>query len=204
MKTRTPDFASDYELGRSPALRELECCVLGCAYGTTSWTTRREASRISELLELRPRDTLLDVGAGFGWPGLCLAHLIGCDVILVDLPLVGLRVALERAATDGMEARCHVIVADGAALPLEAESVDAVSHSDVLCCIEAKLSMLRECRRVACSAAKMVFSVIAPAPSLSEVERKIAIESGPAYVDVAGDYAVLLGQSGWDVLSGPT
>jgi len=30
IKTRTPDFARDYELGGAGVLRELECCALGC------------------------------------------------------------------------------------------------------------------------------------------------------------------------------
>ena len=52
MKTPARDFARDYELGRSPALLELERCVLGCDYGATSLTTRQEASRIAERLEI--------------------------------------------------------------------------------------------------------------------------------------------------------
>jgi SAM-dependent methyltransferase len=200
MKTPARDFARDYELGRSAAVRELERCVLGCDYGATSWTTRQEASRIAGLLELQPRDTLLDVGAGSGWPGLYLAQLLGCHVVLVDLPLVGLRVALQRAAADGLEMRCRTIVADGAALPFRDGSFDAVSHSDVLCCLEAKLAVLQACRRVARAAAMMAFSVIAPASSLSAAEREIAIESGPPFLDVDRDYADLLDQSGWGLL----
>jgi hypothetical protein len=42
----------------------------------------------------------------------------------------------------------------------------------------------------------MVFTVIAPAPSLADSARQIAIESGPPFVDVPGGYAVLLDQSG--------
>ena len=45
----------------------------------------------------------------------------------------------------------------------------------------------------------MVFSVIAPATSLSASERQVAIESGPPFVDVDRDYALLLEQSGWRV-----
>jgi hypothetical protein len=45
----------------------------------------------------------------------------------------------------------------------------------------------------------MVFSVIAPAASLSASERRVAIESGPPFVDVDRDYALLLEQSGWCV-----
>jgi SAM-dependent methyltransferase len=180
-------------------MRDLERSVLGCDYGGTSWTTRREADRIAELLELRPGVRLLDVGAGAGWPGLYLAHVTGCDVVLADLPVVGLQIALERAAADGIKARCRAVVADGATLPFGESSFDALSHSDVLCCMPAKLSMLQACRRVACEGARMVFSVIASAPSLSPSERQIAIESGPEFVDVDGDYALLLEQSGWSV-----
>jgi ubiquinone/menaquinone biosynthesis C-methylase UbiE len=192
-------FARDYELGRSAAMRDLERSVLGCDYGGTSWTTRREAGRIAELLGLRPGVRLLDVGAGAGWPGLYLAQVTGCDVVLADLPVVGLQTALERAAADGLEERCRVVVTDGAALPFGESSFDAVSHSDVLCCMPAKLAMLQACQRVACTGARMVFSVIAPAASLSESERQLAIESGPPFVDVARDYSLLLEESGWRV-----
>ncbi len=195
-----PDFTSDYELGRAAVLRELECCVLGCAYGATSWTTRREASRIAEMLALGPGDRLLDVGAGSGWPGLYLAQLAGCDVVLVDLPLIGLQIAQERAVADGLALRCRVAVANAAALPFKDGSFDVVSHSDVLCCLPAKESMLHACRRVARAGAKMAFSVIALAPSLSDAERQIAIASGPEFVDVSGDYSTLLGESGWVLL----
>ena len=160
MKTRTPDFSRDYELGRAAVLRELECCVLGCDYGGTSWTTRVEASRIAELLDLCSGAKLLDVGAGSGWPALFLAQTTGCDATLVDLPLTGLRVAVERAVTDGLAQRCSVVVADGAALPFKDGSFDAVSHSDVLCCLPDKLATLQACRRVARAGAKMAFSVI--------------------------------------------
>ena len=42
-----------------------------------------------------------------------------------------------------------------------------------------------------------MFTVIAFAPELADSERQIAIESGPPFVDIPVDYAVLLGQSGW-------
>src|SRR6266481_9546437 len=88
------------ELHRSPAMRDLERSVCGCAYGSTSWTTRREAERIAQLLELHPAAKLLDVGAGTGWPGLYLAELTGCDVVVVDLPLGGLRLIKKQGAAD--------------------------------------------------------------------------------------------------------
>jgi ubiquinone/menaquinone biosynthesis C-methylase UbiE len=192
-------FAQDAEFARSVAMRDLERSVCGCDYGSTSWTTRREAERIVELLELRPGAKLLDVGAGSGWPGLYLAHRSGCDVVLVDLPLAALRSALERATADGMIERCEVVAADGAALPFKDASFDALSHSDVLCCTPDKQAVLRGCRRVARAGARMVFTVIAPARSLTRSELQIVVESGPPFVDTADDYAALLEQSGWRV-----
>ncbi len=194
-------FSRDYELLGSIPLRNLERAVLGCDYGATSWTTRREATRIADLLELDVRTRLLDVGAGAGWPGLYFAQLIGCDVVLTDLPLLGLELARERGTRDGLTEHCDVVVADGGALPFADASFDAISHSDVLCCMPAKLAMLRECRRVARPGHRMAFSVIVPAASLSESERQRALASGPEYVDVPEGYAALLEQSGWRLLT---
>jgi ubiquinone/menaquinone biosynthesis C-methylase UbiE len=178
-------------------MRDLERSVYGCDYGSTSGTTRLEAERIAQLLELRPAAKLLDVGAGSGWPGLYLAQLTGCDVVMVDLPLAALRIARKRAAADGLTQRCEAVAADGAALPFRDASFDALSHSDVLCCTPDKLGVLRACRRVARNGSRMAFTIIALAPSLADSERRIAIESGPKFVDIEEDYAVLLDQSGW-------
>jgi O-methyltransferase StaMB len=190
-------FAKCADVGRSIPMRDLERSLCGCDYGSTGNTTRREAEQIAGLLDLGPGARLLDVGAGSGWPGLYLAQLTGCDVVVVDIPLAALRIALERATADGQSERCRVVAADGAALPFEDGSFDALSHSDLLCCTPDKLGVLRACRRVARDGARTVFTVIAPAPALAEPERRIAIASGPKFVDTPDDYAVLLDQTGW-------
>jgi SAM-dependent methyltransferase len=193
-------FERTYACGCAPVVRELERRVLGCDYGGTSWTTRSEADRIASRLALRPGIHLLEVGAGSGWPGLYLAQRTGCEVTFADLPIEGLRAAIERAAADGLARRCAAVGADGAKLPFRDRAFDAVGHSDVLCCMPAKLAMLRECRRVAREGAKMQFSVIAVAPNLSDGERRVAIEGGPPFVEAPDDYGVLLAQSGWRLL----
>ena len=185
------------ELARADAVRDLERGVYGCDYGGNGGTTRVEAERIAQLLELRPGAKLLDVGAGSGWPGLYLAQLTGCDVVMVDLPLAALRIARDRAAADGLAQRCSAVAADGAALPFGDASFDALNHSEVLCCTPDKLGVLMACRRVARDGSRMAFTIIALAPSLSDSERQVALESGPTFVDLEDDYAVLLDQSGW-------
>ena len=193
------EFECGYEFAGSPVMQELERSVLGSDYGATSWTTRREADRMAALLQLDPKLRLLDVGAGSGWPSLYLARISGCDVTVSDIPMSGLRAAMARASTDGLGARCLVVAADGARLPFADGSFDAVSHSDVLCCMPEKQAMLRECRRVARDGARMAFSVIAVAQLIEGAQRRVALDSGPAFVE-SEDYAILLERSGWRLL----
>ena len=200
VRALTAEFDRSYQLGRLPALREVDCCVTGCDYGATSWTTRREAEQLAEWLELDSSTRLLDVGAGSGWPGLYFARITGCDVTLADLPLAGLRVAAERAAAEELIARCAVVVADGAKLPFRDGVFDRVSHSDVLCCMHSKLAMLNGCRRVTRAGARMAFSAIVLAPELSPVDRDCALDAGPPFVETPVVYSEMLEQSGWHML----
>jgi SAM-dependent methyltransferase len=81
---------------------------------------------------------LLEVGAGSGWPALYLAARAGCDVTLTDLPPGALRIAMERAARDGIPGACQAGAADAAHLPFRDAHFDAINHSDVLCCLVQK------------------------------------------------------------------
>src|SRR5690242_730310 len=94
------DFVNEYEIGQSPLMREIEQRVRGSVYGATSWTTRAQAEATAQRLGLAPSSRLLELGGGAGWPALFLATLSGCEVVITDLPLSGLRVARARAASD--------------------------------------------------------------------------------------------------------
>ena len=193
-------FAASYEVSNLPAMREVERTVLGCDYGGTSWTTSAQADQIVDLLDLQPNVHILDIGAGSGWPGLYLADTSGCEVTLLDLPVNALAKARERARRDGIDDRVIAIAASGAALPFADSSFEAISHSDVLCCLPEKVEMLEECRRIATDDANMLFSVIAVAPQLSDADRDRAIEAGPPFVDAPNGYAELLADCGWRVI----
>lgn len=195
------DFARDCEIAQLPLMREIERCVRGSDYGATSWTTREQAERASARLALAPGLRMLDLGAGSGWPGLFLAMLSGCEVVLTDLPLSGLRIARARAVSDGLDTRCSALAADGAALPFADRFFDRIHHADVLCCMDRKREMLRECRRVARERACMEFSVISLARGPADHnERRLVQKSGPPFPDAGADYAELLSATGWSVL----
>lgn len=191
-------FAAQYEQASHPAFRELERSVLGCDYGGTSWTTRSQADLISAPLRLDEGVHMLELGSGAGWPCIYLADQSGCDLTLLDLPVNALKQARERSVGEGLSV--GAVSASGAQLPFASASFDAIGHSDVLCCLPEKRKMLEECRRVARPGARMLFYVIAPGEGLGAGERSEAIETGPPFVGLDGDYAGLLLASGWNQL----
>jgi phosphoethanolamine N-methyltransferase len=199
-QAQTERFAESYLCAQTPTMRAIERSVCGCDYGGSSWTTREETERLTALMGLRPGLRLLDVGAGSGWPGLYMAGMSGCDIVLVDLPLAGLRIAADRAAADGMANACWVAVADGANLPFADNSFDAVSHSDLLCCLRPKRAVLEACRGVIHRGGRMVFTVISVAPGLSPSDYGRAVENGPEFIESEADYPTLLAQTGWGLV----
>ena len=129
----TDHFDRRYRLGAAPARRLVEQAVLGSDYGATSYTTIDDAADLGRRLQLGPGVSLLDVGAGCGFPGLHLAETTGCRVVLADRPAEGLRVATRRALDDGLADRCDIVQCSGDLLPFADGVFDAVVHTDVLC-----------------------------------------------------------------------
>lgn len=122
-----------YRLGEAPARRWVEQVVLGSNYGAISYTTISQAAELATRLQLGPGVSLLDLGAGSGWPGLYLAAISGCRVVLADRPQDGLRIAQQRAREDGLADRCGFVRSSGEQLPFRSQTFDAIVHSDVFC-----------------------------------------------------------------------
>ncbi len=193
-------FGLAYAQSHLPVMQRIERAVCGCDYGGVSWATREEIDQVSAMLALRPGQHLMDLGAGSGWPGIYLAKQSGCDITLLDLPLEGLAVATARAREDGLTGSFSASVADGRTLPFADESFDAITHSDVLCCLPGKQDVLAECQRTLRSDGRMIFSVISIAPGLNDRDRARAVEIGPPFVVSEKPYDEMLRQTGWAVL----
>lgn len=196
-QAQTARLDADYEAARNPIVQAVTNDVCGCGYVGISWTTRDESDQMLDFLALSAADRLLDVGAGAGWPGLFFTNVTGCHLTLLDLPESGLRIARERAIADGVDARVQTVQGDAADMPLPTSSLTAISHSDVLCCLQKKRETLAECRRVICDGGRMAFSVISIAPGLDGGALQSAIEAAPEFC--AGDqpYPEMLAATGW-------
>jgi ubiquinone/menaquinone biosynthesis C-methylase UbiE len=126
-------FGDRYSEERTDVVRQIERAVIGADFGANGYTTVRQADLLAERLQLRPLMRLLDLGAGRGWPGLYLAARSGCQTVLSDVPVEGLREALARADTEDLADRVTAAASSARGLPFRAGSFDAVVHTDVLC-----------------------------------------------------------------------
>ena len=126
-------FEERYGIALPPVARQIERRVIGGDWGANGYTTMAQADTLADKLGLSATDRLLDIGTGRGWPGLYLAATSGCQVVLTDLPLEGLRAAADRAAAEGLAGRAGMVVAAASGLPFRAGSFDAIVHTDVLC-----------------------------------------------------------------------
>ena len=114
-------------------VRRIELAVIGGDWGANGYTTSAQADQLATVLELHASSMVLDVGAGRGWPGLYLAEITGCSVVLTDVPIEGLALARERSMEERLDGRTWPVNASARALPFPAETFDAVVHTDVLC-----------------------------------------------------------------------
>ena len=196
---QTERLELSYAKLQTDVMLAIERQVCGCDYGGNSWTTRDDVQKFEKILELQPGLRFLDLGAGSGWPGLYLAKRSGCDLTLVDLPLTGLQIAAERAFNDQLTGACCIVCANATNLPFNDGCFDALSHSDLLCCLKQKRAVLESCKRVICKGGRMAFTVISIAASLSPTEREDTLAVAPEFAESETDYLTMLTQTGWSV-----
>jgi ubiquinone/menaquinone biosynthesis C-methylase UbiE len=190
-------FAERYRVLPSDAARHIEQVVIGGDWGANGYTTMAQADRLATELGLGPESVLADIGCGRGWPGLYLAARTGCKVVLSDVPKEALRIAKHRAGSDGLEPRATVVCADAIQLPFASGSFDAIVHTDVLCCVRPKLTLIRECARVLRLGGRMAFLSIHPAADLTPSHRRRASRDGPIHVALSRPHHELLARAGF-------
>jgi cyclopropane fatty-acyl-phospholipid synthase-like methyltransferase len=176
---RRDTFDARYRADVLEANLPVEREAVGTDYGNTGFTTKAQAELLLEVLDLAPADLLLDLGSGAGWPGLYLADRSGCRVVVSDLTLSGMQHALRRTRADGLAGRTAAVVATARQLPFRPDSFDAMVHTDVLCCVNAKVSVLRASRRLLRRRGRLAFFTITVAEGLSAANQRRARLDGP-------------------------
>lgn len=192
-------FEEVYARVTSPTMQKIERQVCGCDFGGNSWTTREQAEVLIPHLKLGASSSLIDLGAGTGWPGIYIAKKSGCCTTLVDLPEIGLRIAKLRAEDEGISALIETRNADAADLPFPSARFDAISHSDLLCCLVRKRKVLEQCRRIIRVGGRMAFTVISLARGLSPSSHARALKNAPEFIEAETSYQVHLEKTGWAV-----
>ncbi|WOC15130.1 class I SAM-dependent methyltransferase [Pseudochrobactrum sp. MP213Fo] len=102
-----------------------------CAYFETPQTSLAEAQlakkrHIAAKLQIRPDDTLLDIGCGWGGLGLYFAELLQADVTGVTLSHEQFQIANQRAQTRGLSTQARFILQDYRKLDQQFDRISSV------------------------------------------------------------------------------
>ncbi|MEV6315560.1 methyltransferase domain-containing protein [Streptomyces sp. NPDC051776] len=115
--------------------------------------TMAEASRqltdlLTEKLQVKPGDRVLDLGCGSGAPSIRLARTTGAQVVGITNSAVQIEAAVRNGQEAGLGDRVSFICADATVLDFEAESFDAVLMIESIFHLPDRLGALREVARV--------------------------------------------------------
>jgi cyclopropane fatty-acyl-phospholipid synthase-like methyltransferase len=190
-------FSERYRVASNEVTRQIERAVIGADWGANGYTTVEQADRLASEVGLGPSSLVLDLGSGRGWPGLYLAATTGCRVVMSDVPQEALRFAVTRAGAEKLDRRAPAVRCSARRLPFAPSTFDAIVHTDVLCCLRPKLTVLRECARLLIPGGRMAFFTIHPADGLGPADRRRAARHGPIAVSVSRPHRELLKAAGF-------
>jgi cyclopropane fatty-acyl-phospholipid synthase-like methyltransferase len=181
-------FARDIE---SPTSRQARREVYGDEYPEEarprSFITRSELRRMARELDVGPGQTFVDLGCGWGGPGLWLARETGAGVVGIDLSDVGVARARERAEELGLADRARFEVGDLTATGLPEAGFDGAVSVDVLWSVPDKSGAFRESARILKPGARFVFT---------NWDWEL---SPPGYPPPLSDHRPVLDEAGFDV-----
>lgn len=194
-------FEEVYARATSLTTQKIERQMCGCNFGDNSWTTREQAEELIPHLKLRPSSSLIDLGAGTGWPGIYIAKKGGCRTTLADLPEIGLRIATQRAEDEGVSDRTETRIGDPADMSFPSACFDGISHIELLRCPIRKRKVLDQCRRIIREGGRMAFTVISLARGLTPSLHARALKNAPEFIESETNYQAQLEKTGWVVAS---
>ena len=104
--------------------------------------------QIASMLEVAPKDHLLDIGSGIGGPARYFAHRFGCRVTGIDLTSEFCDAARHLTRLLGLESKVKFELGDALRMPFADASFDGAYSMNVSMNIADKPALYREIRRV--------------------------------------------------------
>lgn len=170
------------------------------------------ALRVAEAADLRPGDTLLDVGFGFADQDLLwMERRPPARIIGLNLTASQVEVARRRVAARGLEDRIDLRLGSATDIPLPAQSVDAVVALECAFHFRDRARFFEEAHRVLRPGGRLALADILPMPPLPDgrgrlqqrlswwlVASKFAIPPDNAYL--RPEYQALLARRGFTAI----
>ena len=120
--------------------------------------------QLASMLEVAPKDRLLDIGSGIGGPARYMAHRFGCRVTGIDLTAEFCDVARHLTRLLGLESRVDFETGDAVSMPFADASFEGAYSMNVSMNIADKAGLYREIRRVLKPGGWLMLSELADGP----------------------------------------
>jgi SAM-dependent methyltransferase len=163
-----------------PAFQNIRKDTYGEDIGQFCWITAGEYREFIQLLNLEPKDQVLDIASGSGGPAIFLSHETGAFVSGIDINAKAVRTAQRLAAERGLSSRLDFRQADAReGLPYKDGRFRAVVCIDSIQNIGGRPRLLSECSRVLAPGGRFLYTdthVVTGIITFEEIAQRVKIE----------------------------
>lgn len=159
MKNKVKDFYDTYKDYGEVLYSEIRKETYGEDIGQNSWLTADEYRGFIDLLQISPKQNILEVASGSGGPAVFLVKSTGCFLTGIDINEQGILHAMKLAAENGLSENMNFILTNAATtLPFQDASFDAILSIDSVNHLPDRAQFFHECMRVLKSGGKFLFT----------------------------------------------
>ena len=165
------DFDAAFSTSASPGIRrvwERAEPGLSAEVEPFSFVSAGLLRHVLQAADLRPGQTLADLGCGRGGPGLWLAREADASLIRVDFSPVAVEQAADRAALFGLAGRARFVVGDLTRTGLPAAAADAATSIDAFHFAADPAAAAAEARRILRPGRRLVLTQRLPLAGLQD------------------------------------
>lgn len=159
MENKVELFYHSYKNYAEDLYQEIRKETYGEDIGQTSWLTADEYRSFFSLLNLSPKQNVLEVASGSGGPAVFMVTETGCNLTGIDINENGVANAQRLADENGLSDKMKFIVADASStFPFADETFDAIVSIDSINHLKARDKVFNEFNRVLKKDGKLLFT----------------------------------------------